>query len=132
MKVSCCAKCSLLLLPSPIGIIIQPCKVRGANYTMFVAHSRFTVADQTIEEVKQAFRDRPHLVDKAPGFVRLDVISPLENPEEIWLITYWEDEDSFSNWWRSHRFRESHKGIPKGLKLVPKSVHLHRFEHVTA
>jgi heme-degrading monooxygenase HmoA len=124
-------------MPSPaasfaIGIIIQPCKVRGANYTMFVAHSRFTVANQMIEEVKQAFRDRPHLVDKTPGFVRLDVISPLENPEEIWLITYWEDENSFTNWRRSHRFRESHKWIPKGLKLVPKSVHLHRFEHVTA
>lgn len=99
---------------------------------MFVAHSRFTIANQMIEEVKQAFRDRPHLVDKAPGFVRLDVISPLENPEEIWLVTYWEDEDSFTNWRRSHRFRESHKWIPKGLKLVPKSVHLHRFEHITA
>jgi heme-degrading monooxygenase HmoA len=86
---------------------------------MFVAHSRFTVANQMIEEVKQAFRDRPHLVDKTPGFVRLD-------------ITYWEDENSFTNWRRSHRFRESHKWIPKGLKLVPKSVHLHRFEHVTA
>jgi heme oxygenase (mycobilin-producing) len=111
---------------------IHSYKVKGAHDSMFVAHSRFTVANEMIEEVKQAFRDRPHLVDKTPGFVRLDVISPLENPEEIWLITYWEDEDSFTNWRRSHRFRESHKWIPKRLKLVPKSVHLHRFEHVTA
>ena len=99
---------------------------------MFVAHSRFTVANQMIEEVKQAFRDRPRLVEQVPGFVRLDVISPLENPAEIWLITYWDDEESFTKWRRSHRFRESHTGIPKGLKLVPKSVRLHRFEHVSA
>jgi heme oxygenase (mycobilin-producing) len=99
---------------------------------MFVAHSRFTVANQMIEEVKQAFRNRPRLVDQVPGFVRLDVISPVENPAEIWLITYWDDEESFTNWRRSHRFRESHTGIPKGLKLVPKSVRVHRFEHVTA
>lgn len=97
---------------------------------MFVAVSRFTVGNDMTAEVKEAFRNRPHLVDQAAGFQRLDVISPADNPDEIWLITYWTDENSFTNWHRSHRFREVHKWIPKGLKLVPKSVTLRPFHHV--
>jgi heme oxygenase (mycobilin-producing) len=97
---------------------------------MFVAMSRFTVSNDMAAEVKEAFRNRPHLVDQAPGFKRLDVISPLDNPDEIWLITYWRDEPSFTNWHRSHQFREAHKWIPKGLRLAPKSVKLQQFHHV--
>lgn len=55
------------------------------NRAKFVALSQFTVANGTNEpgeanpmtgRVKQAFLDRPHLVDGAPGFVRMEVISP--------------------------------------------------------
>jgi len=91
---------------------------------MFVAMSRFTVGNDMTAEVKEAFRNRPHLVDQAPGFERLDVLSPTDNPDEIWLITYWRDESSFTKWHHSHKFRDSHKWIPKGLKVVPKSVKL--------
>lgn len=80
--------------------------------------------------VKQAFLDRPHRVDGAPGFVRLEVISPLDEPEEIWLLTYWNDEDSFRAWHRSHLYRDSHAGIPKGLKLDPRRTEIRYFEHV--
>ena len=98
---------------------------------MFVAMSKFAIANGMTAEVKQAFRDRPHLVDSAPGYVRMDVISPLDLPEEIWLITYWTDEASYRTWHRGHTYHESHKGIPKGLKLVPKSTEIRFFEHVS-
>ena len=98
---------------------------------MFVAMSKFAIANGMTAEVKQAFRDRPHLVDSAPGYVRMDVISPLDLPEEIWLITYWTDEASYRTWHRGHTYHESHKGIPKGLKLVPKRTEIRFFEHVS-
>ena len=97
---------------------------------MFVALSKFTVANGMTPQVKEAFANRPHLVDSAPGFLRMDVISPLENPDEIWLITYWTDETSYRVWHRSHEYHASHKGIPKGLKLVPKSAQISFFEYV--
>jgi heme-degrading monooxygenase HmoA len=97
---------------------------------MFVVLSRFTVGNEMTAEVKKAFQNRPHLVDNEPGFKKLDVISPQENPDEIWLITYWQDEASYRTWRRSHKFRESHKLIPKGLKLLPKSARLIFFEYV--
>jgi heme-degrading monooxygenase HmoA len=99
---------------------------------MFVAISQFVVANDMDRAVKQAFRNRPHMVEAAPGFIRLDVLSPEENPKEIWLLTYWSDRKSFDDWHKSHLYRESHAGIPKGLKLSPKSTKLSFFEHVSS
>jgi heme-degrading monooxygenase HmoA len=96
----------------------------------FTALSRFVIANDMSEEVREAFRNRPHLVDDAPGFLRMDVLCPTENPQEIWLITHWTDEESFRVWHHSHKYHQSHKGIPKGLKLVPKSVEIRYFEHI--
>lgn len=98
----------------------------------FVALSKFVVANGKTGEVKRAFAERPHLVDSARGYVRMDVISPLDRPEEIWLITYWRDEESFRVWHRSHEYHESHRGIPKGLKLVPGSAEVRHFEYVSS
>ena len=99
---------------------------------MFVALSKFEIANGMTGEVKEAFANRPHLVEGAAGFMRLDVISPLDYPDEIWLITYWTDEDSYKTWHRSELHRESHKWIPKGLKLVPRSTQVRFFEHVSS
>ena len=70
------------------------------------------------------------IVDSAPGFLRMEVISPVEAPDEIWLLTYWTDEESIRDWHHSHEYRESHGQIPKGLKLVPKSTRLRFFEQI--
>lgn len=99
---------------------------------MFIALSQFTIANNMTEQVKDAFINRPHLVEDAPGFVRLEVMSPCDNKDEIWLLTFWLNEDSFKVWHHSHLYHDSHKGIPKGLKLVPKSAGLRFFEHISS
>lgn len=101
-------------------------------HTGFVALSTFVIANGMATEVKDAFRRRPHLVDDAPGFLRMETISPVDQPEEIWLITFWTDEASFQAWHHSHRYHDSHAGIPKGLKLVPRSSRIRHFEHVAS
>jgi heme oxygenase (mycobilin-producing) len=97
---------------------------------MFIALSTFAIANGMTEAVQQAFLVRPHLVDAVPGFVRMDVFSPLESPGEFWLLTYWHDAESYHAWHRSHAHHESHLGIPKGLKLVPKSTQIRFFAHL--
>jgi heme oxygenase (mycobilin-producing) len=89
---------------------------------MIVALSRFTIANDMAEEVRVAFRNRPHLVDDAAGFLGMEVMSPVDKPAEIWLLTRWCDEQSYLRWHRGHEYHEAHKGIPKGLKLVPGSA----------
>jgi heme-degrading monooxygenase HmoA len=95
---------------------------------MLMALSRFTIANGMAEEVRAAFRQRPHIVDRAPGFLGMEVMSPVGDAAEIWLVTRWRDEQSYHSWHRSHEYHESHKGIPKGLKLVPKSTEIRLFE----
>ncbi len=104
----------------------------GGDRPGFAALSRFVIANGMTAEVKEAFRKRPHLVDDAPGYRRMEVISPLDRPEEIWLLTFWSDEESFRTWHRSHLYHESHRGIPKGLKLVRGETRVTHFEHVSS
>jgi heme-degrading monooxygenase HmoA len=98
----------------------------------YVSISRFRVRNGMEAEVADAFRARPHLVDDAPGFVRMDVLSPTEDASEFWLVTYWTDEESFRVWHRSHGFRDSHSYMPKGLKLDPTATNLRSFRYVAS
>ncbi len=97
---------------------------------MIVVLSQFRVDDAMAGAVRAAFVERPHLVDEAPGFIRLEVLSPRDQPGEIWLFTYWSDEASFRAWHRSHAYKESHRGIPKGMKVIPKTAAIRVLEHV--
>ena len=98
--------------------------------TTFVALSKFVVANGLTSQVKEAFRNRPHLVDGQPGFLRMEVFSPLDRTEEIWLVTHWADAGSFELWHHSHLYHQAHQGIPKGLKLVPGETEIRHFELV--
>lgn len=98
----------------------------------YVSISRFRVRNGMEHDVAEAFRARPHLVDGADGFIRMDVLSPENDDAEFWLVTYWTTEDSFREWHRSHLYRESHEGIPKGLKLDPAATELRGFRYVAS
>src|SRR4051812_9137202 len=102
----------------------------GGCECMVVVLSKFHVVGDMAGEGRHAFHERPHLVDDAPGFVRMEVLSPRDNPGEFWLWTYWADEESYRAWHRSHAYKQSQKGIPKGLKLIPRSAEIRVFEHV--
>lgn len=96
---------------------------------MFVALSSFEVENRMEDLVKEAFVNRPKLVENFEGFIKLDVLSPTTNPAEIWLLTYWSDEQRFKIWHKTH-LKDSHQGIPKGLKLVPHSFKLRYFNSI--
>lgn len=93
----------------------------------FVVISRFKVANGTAPEVRAAFVARPHLVDDASGFLGMEVLSPTGDPDEFWLLTRWDDESSYRTWHGGHAYRESHKGIPSGLKLDPSRTRIMTF-----
>jgi len=98
--------------------------------SLFLAVSKFRVANGMSGEVRDAFVGRPHLVDGADGFVRMEVLSPLDDRDEFCLLTYWTDEASFRAWHAGHMYRESHAGIPRGLKLDAAATQLRFFEKI--
>lgn len=93
----------------------------------FVVISRFRVANGISAEVRDAFITRPHLVDDASGFVGMEVLSPTGDPDEFWLLTRWDDEPSYRTWHSGHAYRQSHKGIPSGLRLDPSRTQIMTF-----
>lgn len=95
---------------------------------MIIALSRFTIANGMENEVRSAFLERPHLVDIASGFLGMEVMHSIDNPSEIWLFTRWNDQQSFTDWHKGHDYHASHKGIPKGLKLVPNTTEIKLLE----
>ncbi len=97
---------------------------------MIVATSRFVVANGLEGAVRDAFRARPHRVDDAPGFVKMEVLVPQDDPREFWLMTWWTDLPSYEAWHGGHTYKDSHGGIPKGLKLVPQETVLRTFDRI--
>ncbi|WP_169794288.1 antibiotic biosynthesis monooxygenase family protein [Thioalkalivibrio nitratireducens] len=91
--------------------------------------SRFRVIAGQEGMVREAFRQRPRLVDAHPGFIRLEVLTPDQRTNEFWLITFWRDRESFERWHADH-LRESHAWMPRGLKLEPGSRSLTYMELV--
>ena len=104
--------------------------LKSINMT-FTAISKFEVRNNMEDEVREAFKNRPHLVDDKKGFIGLHVLNPKDNPAEFWLITHWETEEDFHFWHKKHK-SESHQGIPKGLKLVKRSFELKYFNNITS
>lgn len=81
-------------------------------------------------DVEAAFQARAHRVDEAEGFIRMEVLTPQENRNEFWLLTHWQSQEHFSRWHGGHDYRESHRGIPRGLKLVRGETELRFFDLV--
>jgi heme-degrading monooxygenase HmoA len=98
----------------------------------YVSISRFRVRNGMEDDVASAFRQRPHLVDDARGFLRMEVLSPSEDAAEFWLVTWWTDEASFREWHHGHAYRESHAFIPKGLKLDAAVTELRSFRWIAS
>jgi len=98
---------------------------------MITVVSKFVVANGMDAEVRKAFVNRPHLVENAPGFLRLEVLSPAEDPSEFWLLTYWETEQHFRDW-HKHHLHDSHQMIPKGLRLDARGTRVQVLHHIAS
>ncbi|MBF0447265.1 MAG: antibiotic biosynthesis monooxygenase [Magnetococcales bacterium] len=97
---------------------------------MFTVISHFKVMPGWREKVEQAFLNRPHLVEQADGFIRIDVLQKQDDPDQFWLYTQWRDETSYEIWHKSHQYQESHSHIPEGLKLQGAFTDIKKFTHL--
>jgi heme-degrading monooxygenase HmoA len=84
---------------------------------MIVAMSRFRVRNRREREVRQAFLNRPRLVDGQAGFLGLEVFQDRADSAIFYLITRWSDLGSFQSWHSGSEHKRSHEGMPEGLKL---------------
>ncbi|HEX2036791.1 MAG TPA: antibiotic biosynthesis monooxygenase [Chloroflexota bacterium] len=92
---------------------------------MIIVSNRIPVAKGHEEEFAQRFRDRAQLVERHPGFVRLEICRPVPvalHGHEMGgsayhvVLTYWERKEDFLAWVQSEDFRKAHsQRTPEGM-----------------
>jgi heme-degrading monooxygenase HmoA len=95
--------------------------------SLVVVTNRIPVAEGHEIDFEDRFRDRVHLVDQAPGFIRNEVHRPrpmrfsheegrfIDDPERegyYEVKTWWRNLEDFIAWTKSPSFREAHQNRP--------------------
>jgi heme-degrading monooxygenase HmoA len=95
---------------------------------MITTANRIFVHPDFAEQFEQTFRTRARLVDRMPGFVRNQLLRPL-NPDDPYIVlTVWESQAHFEAWVHSDAFREGHARsgtLPKAAFTAPNRLELH-------
>jgi heme-degrading monooxygenase HmoA len=94
---------------------------------MYVSMSRLHVNATQSAALVAAFRRRAHLVDRAEGFIDLEVWRSDRDPEEVLMVSRWRDRAAFTAYMRSPEHRISHSRINPSLKAA---IRLERLEHL--
>lgn len=108
---------------------------------MIVVTNRMSVAEGHTIDFEDRFRNRVHLVDQSPGFIRNEVHRPrpmrfdhesgqwLDDPETEGFYevkTWWRSMEDFVAWTRSDFFREAHANrAPKEMFRGPAKITVH-------
>ena len=79
---------------------------------MIVVSNRIQVAKGHEKEFESRFEGRAGLVDKMPGFIRFELLKPIQSDYFV-VHTYWENPDAFHAWTESTEFQEAHKNRPR-------------------
>ena len=67
------------------------------------------VPPQASEELERRFAARAGTVDGAPGFLGFQLLRPVAGEDRYFVVTHWEDEESFAGW-RDGDARAAHSG----------------------
>ncbi len=78
---------------------------------MIVVANRILVSKGHEKAFEERFQNRVRKVDSMKGFVRNEVLRPVESDYYV-VLTYWESKEAFEAWTKSEEFREAHKSRP--------------------
>ena len=94
---------------------------------MYVSLSRLRIDAALAPELVAAFRRRARLVERADGFVDLEVWQSDRDADEIVMVSRWRDRDAFRTYMKSEAHAVSHARIPAE---VDRAIRLERLEHL--
>ena len=86
-----------------------------------------SVPEAAHEELEKRFANRAHTVDASPGFLGFQLLRPVRGEDRYFVVTTWEDEQSFAAW-RDGPASEAHAG--QRAKPVASGADLLEFEVV--
>jgi|Deesub1362A_J573_1020465.scaffolds.fasta_scaffold48696_1 heme-degrading monooxygenase HmoA len=78
---------------------------------MIVAINRIFVKREFHKEFEKRFKNRKKLVEKQKGFIKIEILRPIEK-EDYLIITYWKSKEDFETWVNSEDFKKGHQDSP--------------------
>jgi heme-degrading monooxygenase HmoA len=94
---------------------------------MYVSLSRLRIPEERAPELVSAFRRRVRLVERADGFVDLQVWQSDRDAGEIVMVSRWRDRGAFKAYMKSESHRISHARIDADLD---DAIRLEGLEHM--
>ena len=85
---------------------------------------RMAANRSVVESIRRSLDGHPQLHGRPDGFVRLEMIRPMDATDQIWLMTYWRDRDSYLAW--------SGVESPPPHRPLPASDGVQYFEHLAS
>ncbi len=103
---------------------------------MLIVTNRIPVAEGHEADFEERFRNRAHLIDQSPGFIKNLILRPVarrfdhktgawkESEEQGYYLvqTYWESEQAFWDWTNSDSFRKAHSNRPPAEMFAGSNV----------
>jgi heme-degrading monooxygenase HmoA len=86
-----------------------------------------SVPPQAHEELEKRFANRAGTVEGSPGFLGFQLLRPVRGEDRYFVVTHWEDEESFAAW-RDGGAAAAHAG--ERAKPVSSGADLLEFEVV--
>ena len=81
-----------------------------------------SVPPQAGAELERRFSERAHAVENSPGFLGFQLLRPTAGEDRYFVVTTWQDEESFAAW-RDGDARTAHAGghgkpVARGADLL--------------
>jgi heme oxygenase (mycobilin-producing) len=95
---------------------------------MITVANRIFVHPEYAEQFEDRFRNRAHMVDQMPGFLRNMVLRPSREGDPYVVLTFWESQEHFENWTRSDAFKQGHARsgtLPREAFSGPNKLEVH-------
>jgi len=93
---------------------------------MLVISNRIPVAAEWQEAFEERFHNRAGEIDKQPGFIRLEILKPVNTASPYIVQTVWENEVAFQNWVESDDFKVAHSNpLPKEAVTGSSQMEMH-------
>ena len=81
---------------------------------MFVVANRVYVTSEWADKFEERFRNRAGQIEKQVGFVRMEILRPLNEGSPYVVLTTWKDQQAFENWVGGDDFKRAHQNpLPK-------------------
>ncbi|MCZ7627512.1 MAG: antibiotic biosynthesis monooxygenase [Candidatus Methylomirabilota bacterium] len=92
---------------------------------MIVTANRVPITKGYEREFEKRFEQRLGAVDRAPGFIRNEILRPIEGDCYV-VMTYWESQEAFEAWVQSESFKQAHANpAPKEMFAGRSQLEMH-------